>query len=426
MSCGREAGPFSQQSIVLPKSEYIQLKWTANYWQTQHARAVEREAALKEEVEHYKAQVRDLRQRLYGKKSEQSSGVTSGQEPKARGKRGQQAGRSGHGRTSHSHLPMVEEHWDLDEEHKCCSRCGQPFIPFARTEDSEIVEVCVRAHICKIRRHQYLKGCDCEGLPGIISAAPAPRLIQKSAIGVSIWAYVLIGKYLYSQPMHRLCTELGHWGWPVAQGMLTDGFNKLAPLFTPLVRAMYEKQMSERLFHGDETGWKVFEPIEGKVGYRWYLWVTQSPSVVFYRMAPGRGADVPKRHFAALASECTEVILVCDRYVAYKCLAEDHGVIVLAFCWAHVRRDFLDTARRCPLLEAWMLGWVEDIGELYRLNAHRLEVWDETRSLGSNNPQPSWRGRRRCAKNWHRCNTGAMNRWAITSCPVPSKRCSRA
>lgn len=147
MSCGREAGPFSQQSIVLPKSEYIQLKWTANYWQTQHAWAVEREAALKEEVEHYKAQVRDLRQRLYGKKSEQSSGVTSGQEPKARGKRGQQASRSGHGRTSHSHLPMVEEHWDLDEEHKCCSRCGQPFIPFARTEDSEIVEVCVRAHI---------------------------------------------------------------------------------------------------------------------------------------------------------------------------------------------------------------------------------------------------------------------------------------
>lgn len=149
---------------------------------------------------------------------------------------------------------------------------------------------------------------------------------------------------------------------------------------------MYEKQMSERLFHGDETGWKVFEPIEGKVGYRWYLWVTQSPSVVFYRMAPGRGTDVPKRHFAALAGGRTEVILVCDRYVAYKCLAEEHGVIVLAFCWAHVRRDFLDTARRCPPLEAWMLGWVEDIGELYRLNAQRLEVWDETRSLAEQPP----------------------------------------
>ena len=47
-------------------------------------------------------------------------------------------------------------------------------------------------------------------------------------------------------------------------------------------------------------------------------------------MAPGRGADVPKRHFAELAGGCAEVILVCDRDVAYKCLAEDHGVIVLA------------------------------------------------------------------------------------------------
>lgn len=96
---------------------------------------------------------------------------------------------------------MVEEHRDLDEERKYCSRCGQPYIPFAKTEDSEIVEVCVRAPIRKIRRHQSLKGCDCEGLPGIITAAPAPRLIPKSAIGVSIWAYVLIGKYLYSQPL---------------------------------------------------------------------------------------------------------------------------------------------------------------------------------------------------------------------------------
>ena len=53
-----------------------------------------------------------------------------------------------------------------------------------------------------------------------------------------------------------------------------------APL-RPLIAQLVEKQLTEDLFHNDETGWKVFEAIEGKVGYRWYLWVTQSSSVVY-------------------------------------------------------------------------------------------------------------------------------------------------
>jgi len=32
------------------------------------------------------------------------------------------------------------------------------------------------------------------------------------------------------------------------------------------------------------------------------------------------------------------------------------GLIVLAFCWAHVRRDFLATARSWPDQEAWAMG----------------------------------------------------------------------
>jgi len=34
-------------------------------------------------------------------------------------------------------------------------------------------------------------------------------------------------------------------------------------------------------------------------------------------------------------------------------------MILLAFCWAHVRRDFLDAAKSWPDLQAWMLCWVE-------------------------------------------------------------------
>jgi transposase len=70
--------------------------------------------------------------------------------------------------------------------------------------------------------------------------------------------------------------------------------------------------------------------------------------------------------------------LVCVRYSAYKCLAKDCDKLILAYCWAHVRRDFLKAARSWPELEQWMLAWVDDIRVLYRLNAARLEVWDDT------------------------------------------------
>jgi len=93
-------------------------------------------------------------------------------------------------------------------------------------------------------------------------------------------------------------------------------------------------------------------------------------------MAPGRGADVPKAHFAKLHKDLVEVVLVCDRYSAYKCFAKGHAGLLLAYCWAHVRRDFLKAARSWPELEEWMWAWVDDIRALYRLNAARLEVWD--------------------------------------------------
>jgi hypothetical protein len=47
---GNDATPFSQQSVVLTKQAYIELTWKANYWQAQHARSVEREAALTAKV----------------------------------------------------------------------------------------------------------------------------------------------------------------------------------------------------------------------------------------------------------------------------------------------------------------------------------------------------------------------------------------
>ena len=377
---GNDVTPFSQQSVVLTKQAYIELKWEANDWRAQHARLLEREAALKAEVETLHATIRDLHQRLYGAKSEKAAGCDAAGQSKSGSprNRGQQPGSQGHGRSDRSALPVVAEVHDLSEAAKHCPTCGEAFAPFPGAEESTIIEVQVQAYIRRIQRPRYQKTCGCPQVAGIVTAPPAPRVIPKSPLGVSVWTQVLLDKYLYGRPTYRFCEALRHHGLHLSQGTLTDGLQRLAGLFEPVMRALYERQMHEKLFHGDETRWEVFEEVEGKTGHRWYLWVMQSASVVFYRMAPGRGADVPKAHFAKLHKDLLDVVLVCDRYSAYTCLAKDCDALILAFCWAHVRRDFLKAARSWPELESWLFTWVDDIRELYRLNAARLEVWDET------------------------------------------------
>ncbi len=377
---GSDATPFSQQSVVLPKQAYIELKWEANYWRAQYARLLEREAALKAEVETLQATIRDLNQRLYGAKSEKAAGCDAARQckPASPRNRGQQPGSKGHGRSDRSALAVVAAVHDLSPTQSCCPACGEAFAPFPGAEESMIIEVQVQAHLRRIQRRRYQKTCQCPQVPGIVTAPPAPRVIAKSPLGVSLWTMVLLDKYLYGRPTYRFCEQLKHHGLPLAQGTRTNGLQKIAGLFEPVMTKLYERQMREKRFHGDETRWEVFEEVEGKTGHRWYLWVMQSASVVFYRMAPGRGADVPKAHCAKLHRDLVDVVLVCDRYSAYKCLAKGCDALLLAFCWAHVRRDFLKAARSWLELESWMFAWVDDIGTLYRLNQARLAVWDET------------------------------------------------
>jgi transposase len=59
----------------------------------------------------------------------------------------------------------------------------------------------------------------------------------------------------------------------------------------------------------------------------------------------------------------------------YKAMAQvKAGQIVLAFCWAHVRRDFLAILTGWSELNDWAWSWVEDIGLLYHRNDQRLAV----------------------------------------------------
>jgi transposase len=353
------------------KTEYRILKAEAGYWKIMHHRAVLREQVLKRKNEELEVKLRLRERQLFGQKTEKKAqSDKSSNTPNEQNKRprGQQKGTKGHGRKCHDELPIKEDVVDLPEDEKQCPCCGLPFNPFPGTEDSEVIEIDVRAYRRIIKRKRYTPSCRCT-LPGIITAPAPKRLIPKGKLGISVWVNVLLDKFLYYRPTYRLLAELGSLGLPLSQGTITGGLKYIKSLFEPIKTAIVEKNRSENRWHADETRWQVFEEVEGKVGYRWWLWVFISSSTVVYILDPFRSAEVPKKHFKGIKSG----ILSVDRYSAYKVLLKD-GSILLAFCWAHVRRDFISVAKDWPKHEAWAMIWISDIGELYRLNEDRLDV----------------------------------------------------
>ena len=88
--------------------------------------------------------------------------------------------------------------------------------------------------------------------------------------------------------------------------------------------------------------------------------------------------DVPEEHLGSVATG----ILNVDRYSAYKALPQvKSGRVVLAFCWAHQRCDFVAVAKDWPAEQAWALTWLTAIGELYHLNNRRLEVREDSEAF---------------------------------------------
>ncbi len=185
--------PFDQVWVMLSKREHIQLVMDAKYWKTAHQRAVAREqwlelqkhqllaslarykaklrgefeqaqdlqrqshqqqlqqgaqqrADLQAQLNEALAQVRDLRQRVFGRKSERSKagGQAQSKDCHTPKPRGQQRGRHGHGRTTQAELPLRHETRDLASA--LCPKRGLDLQALCGVEDSRVVEIEVKAY----------------------------------------------------------------------------------------------------------------------------------------------------------------------------------------------------------------------------------------------------------------------------------------
>ena len=297
-----------------------------------------------------------LSRALYGRKSEQQEKARSGRP------RGQQHGAPGHGRTQRPGLDECSEEHNPPPDVCVCGRCGQPYAPNG-AEESTLVEIEVKAHKRVIRRPRWRRTCECASSPMEVSAPPVPRLFPRTLYGTSFWARFLFEHCACFRPVHRVAAWFSSQGLTVSPGTLADSLKRFVPLFEPVAHAILAHQNKAALCHADETGWRVQELRGQDRSSRAWLWTSVSSDAVCFHIDPSRSAEAAHKLFG---EALLGTVIVCDRDSAYKRLVRLlGGLVILAFCWSHVRRDFIDCAAGQVDLTDWCPGWIERIAGIY-------------------------------------------------------------
>ena len=196
---------------------------------------------------------------------------------------------------------------------------------------------------------------------------PVDSLFRNTLFGISVWSQFLYAHYCSRLSLQETARWFGDNGIPMSAGTLGDSIPRFIPLFAPLIEAIAARQNEAWIRYGDETSWRIQELHEQKGNGRAWVWIGLSDDTTLFKISPSRSAVAAADLFGKAPPG---TIIVCDRYAAYKKLAKDCDFI-LAFCWAHVRRDFLECALSDESLEDWRQGWVDRIGTIFALNKLR-------------------------------------------------------
>lgn len=325
--------------------------------QAQHAKVVQVQQG---KISQLQEQVTLLRQRLFGRKSEQTLDPESPQlamfneaeslaepgteavvdatieetvaTPKRRGKR----------KPLPAELPRVEVIHALPEhELNCPCGCRKHEIGEEVSEQLEIVPMQIRV-IKHIRKVYGCKGC--ETAP--VTADKPAQLIEKSLASPSMLAMLLTTKYVDGLPLHRFEKVLGRHGLDIPRQTLARWVIQCGEQLQPLLNLLRDHLLESLVIHCDETRVQVLkEPGRDPSSQSW-MWVqTGGPPdkpVILFDYSASRAGQVPKDLLIDYQG-----YLMADDFAGYNAVAAQPGIERLG-CWAHARRNFVDAQKVQP------------------------------------------------------------------------------
>ena len=264
-----------------------------------------------------------------------------------------------------SPLERIEEVLDLP--HQGCPCCGVAMrrIGEDRSERLDVVPAQLRVHVT-IRPRYACRRCE-EG----VHQAPAPaRAIPGGLPTEALLAQVLVAKYGDGLPLYLQTAILARQGINLDRSTLCDWVAKSCWWLRPLHGLILGHITGNARVVADDTPLPTLERGLGRTmdGRLWAYAVNDracggtGPPAVAYLYAPDRKGIRPAAHLASFRG-----VLQVDGYAGFKALerSRNDGSVVLAFCWAHLRRRFFEihAGTASPIAAEAVLR----IGEIYAI-----------------------------------------------------------
>jgi transposase len=222
---------------------------------------------------------------------------------------------------------------------------------------------------------QHVRGkWACRQCETLIQAPVPAQVIDKGIPTAGLLAHVMVAKFADHLPLYRQEKIFGRAGLAIARSTLAQWVGQTGVQLQPLVDALREAVLAQRVVHADETPVQMLAPGQKKT-HRAYVWAycTTPFSVlkaVVYDFSPSRAGE-HARNFLGLWNGK----LVCDDFGGYKASFQQ-GVIEIG-CMAHARRKFFDlhATNKSQLAEQALLS----IGGLYEVERQAREMTVEDR-----------------------------------------------
>jgi transposase len=242
------------------------------------------------------------------------------------------------------HLPRVDV--TIAPEDTNCPCCRAPMHVIGEETSQRLDVFPAQFRVIVTHRPKYA----CRACEEAVVQAPAPeRLIKGGLPTEAMVAHVLVAKYAWHLPLYRQAQMLAVQGLDLKRSVLAFWVGYAAAELKPVYLRLRGLILTAGKIAVDETVAPVLDPGRGrtKKGYFWAIarddrpWGGTDPPAIAFSYAPGRGAV----HALKLLDRYRGIVQ-CDGYAAYKKIAAAPGeAITLAFCWAHLRRQFFDIAK---------------------------------------------------------------------------------
>ena len=277
-------------------------------------------------------------------------------------------------------LPREERVIDLLEQDKQCA-CGHELVRIGEDCAERIDVIPPRVRVLRTVRPKYAchhcEGSGDEDRPAVRVAPAPPALIPKGLASEGLLAFIATAKFCDALPLYRQQQQFARLGIELSRRTMSDWMIAAAAACEPLLKLLLERLRSGPKLQIDETTVQVLKEPDRDNTTVSYVWVArggppETPTLV-YRYEPSRGAWVADDIIGDYQG-----YVQTDGYAGYDRPCSRPGIVHVG-CLAHVRRAFKEAADaqgKVSNRAGTARQAVAHIAKLYRIESELSEYRD--------------------------------------------------